>query len=76
MTRQRRTIGSVADLERLKIIHNGEKQPLTFSDEEMERRLSGLRKIMAEEGLDVVLLTAYHNVKYYSAFLDTSFGRP
>jgi creatinase len=67
---------SVADLERLKIIHNGEKQPLTFSDGEMERRLSGLRKIMAEDGLDVVLLTSYHNVKYYSDFLYTSFGRP
>ena len=67
---------SIADLERLKIIHNGEKEQQTFSVEEMERRLTSLRKIMAEEGVDVALLTSYHNVKYYSDFLYTSFGRP
>jgi creatinase len=67
---------SVADLERLKIIRNGTKGRLTFSAEEMERRLSSLRKIMADAGADVALLTSYHNVKYYSDFLYTSFGRP
>jgi creatinase len=67
---------SVTDLERLKLIPNGEKEQLTFSDAEMERRLSLLRKLMADEGFDVVLLTSYHNVKYYSDFLYTSFGRP
>src|SRR3954463_15431308 len=46
---------SVAELERLKVIRNGEKEQQTFSAGEMERRLSGLRTIMAEEGLDVVL---------------------
>jgi creatinase len=67
---------SVTDLERLKLIPNGEKEQLTFSDAEMERRLSSLRKLMADDGVDVALLTSYHNVKYYSDFLYTSFGRP
>ncbi len=67
---------SVCKLERLKVIHNGEKEQQTFSAEEMERRVASLRKIMADEGVDVALLTSYHNVKYYSDFLYTSFGRP
>lgn len=67
---------SVAELERLKILENGSKEQRTFSDDEMERRLSSLRKIMADAGVDVALLTSYHNVKYYSDFLYTSFGRP
>ncbi len=66
----------VVDLERLKVIHNGEKVALTFSDGEMARRLSLLRTAMAELSLDAVVLTSYHNVKYYSDFLYTSFGRP
>ena len=32
---------SVAELERLKLIRNGEKEQLTFSTGEMERRLAG-----------------------------------
>jgi creatinase len=67
---------SVTELERLKVIHNGDKEQQTFSAAEMERRLSSLRKIMADEGVDVAFLTSYHNVKYYSDFLYTSFGRP
>lgn len=67
---------SITELERLKLIPNGEKERLTFSAAEMRRRLAGLRKLMADEGVDVVLLTSYHNVKYYSDFLYTSFGRP
>jgi creatinase len=70
------TTQSVTELERLKLIPNGEKVPLTFSDTEMERRLSLLREVMADEDVDVALLTSYHNVKYYSDFLYTSFGRP
>ena len=66
---------SVADLERLKVLHNGSKTPLTFSDGEMERRLTGLRATMAEKELDAVVLTSYHNIKYYSDFLFTYFGR-
>src|SRR5699024_7438243 len=67
---------STADLERLKNLENGQKEQLTFSAAEMDRRLSGLRKIMAEDGIDAVVLTSYHNIKYYSDFLYTEFGRP
>lgn len=69
------TATSVNELERLKVLHNGEKQQLTFSDAEFERRLTGLRRIMAEENLDAVLLTSYQGIKYYSDFLFTYFGR-
>ncbi|GGB25594.1 creatinase [Flexivirga endophytica] len=66
---------SVADLERLKVLHNGSKVPLTFSDAELERRIDGLRSIMADLQLDAVVLTSYHSIKYYSDFLFTYFGR-
>ena len=66
---------SVYDLERLKILHNGTKGALTFSDAEFERRLTGLRAIMLEKDLDAVVLTSYHGIKYYSDFLYTYFGR-
>jgi len=66
---------SVSELERLKTLHNGTKAPLTFTDAEFERRLGGLRRIMAEKDLDAVVLTSYHNIKYYSDYLFTYFGR-
>ncbi|WP_049822353.1 M24 family metallopeptidase [Arthrobacter sp. H41] len=66
---------SVAGLERLKVLHNGQKSPLTFSDAEFERRLGGLRRIMAAKELDAVILTSYQSIKYYSDFLFTYFGR-
>jgi creatinase len=66
---------SVAELERLKVLKNGEKVSLTFSDAEFERRLAGLRRIMVEKDLDAVVLTSYHSIKYYSDFLFTYFGR-
>ena len=66
---------SVSELERLKVLHNGSKVPLTFSDAEFERRLAGLRATMADKDLDAVVLTSYHGIKYYSDFLLTSFGR-
>ncbi|MEO5745548.1 MAG: M24 family metallopeptidase [Terracoccus sp.] len=75
MTTTATTATSVADLERLKVLHNGGKAPLTFSDAEFERRLSGLRKIMGEKSLDAVVLTSYQGIKYYSDFLFTYFGR-
>jgi len=62
-------------LERLKDIPNGEKATPTFSAGEMERRLTNVRKLMAEDGLDAVLFTSYHNINYYADFLYTSFGR-
>src|ERR671921_1812871 len=67
---------TVAELERTKVLKNGEKVTLTFSDAEFERRLAGLRRIMAEKDLDAVVLTSYHSIKYYSDFLFTTFGRP
>jgi len=55
---------------------NGPKVPLPFSDKEYENRLKGLRKIIAENNLDTVILTSLQNVAYYSGFLYCSFGRP
>ena len=66
---------SVYDLERLKVLHNGSKGKLTFTDAEFERRLDGLRTIMVEKELDAVVLTSYQGIKYYSDFLFTYFGR-
>lgn len=58
------------------ICHNGDKAPLPFSTAEYERRLAGLRRIMAERDLPAVLLTSMHNIAYYTGFLYCSFGRP
>lgn len=69
------SVTTIAELERLKVLHNGKKVPLTFSDAEFERRLAGLRTIMAAKDLDAVVLTSYHGIKYYSDFLFTTFGR-
>jgi creatinase len=69
------TATSVSELERLKVLHNGEKVALTFPAAEFERRLSGLRQIMAAKQLDAVVLTSYQGIKYYSDFLFTYFGR-
>ena len=55
---------------------NGPKIPLPFSDKEYENRLKGLRKIISEHNLDVVILTSIQNIAYYSGFLYCSFGRP
>ena len=56
--------------------HNGEKAQLPFSAAEYDRRLSVLRRIMAERDLPAVLLTSMHNIAYYSGLLYCSFGRP
>lgn len=61
--------------ERLRTFYNGDTQPLTFSEEEMQRRLDALRGVMVEQDLDAVVLTSQHNIKYYSDFLYTHFGR-
>ncbi len=55
---------------------NGARARLPFSAAEYERRLAGLRAIMARRGLSAVLLTSMHNIAYYSGFLYCSFGRP
>ena len=56
--------------------HNGEKAPLPFAPAEYDARLSGLRAIMADEGIDACVLTSMHNIAYYSGFLYCAFGRP
>ena len=56
--------------------HNGDKAPLPFSRAEYDRRLAGLRAIMAAQGIDAALLTSMHGVAYYSGFLYCAFGRP
>lgn len=68
-------VKTVADLERLKILKNGEKVKPTFSKEEMTRRNDKLRKHMGEKDIDAVLFTSYHNINYYSDYLYTAFGR-
>lgn len=62
-------------MERLKTIHNGQRVVPTFSESEMQRRVTALRKHMAESGVDAVVFTSYHNINYYSDFLYTAFGR-
>ena len=49
---------------------------MPFTDNEYENRLKGLRKIIGENNLDVVILTSLQNIAYYSGFLYCSFGRP
>jgi len=63
-------------MDQLKTLNNGSKVRPTFSAEEMTRRLTALRRHMANDALDAVLFTSYHNVNYYSDFLYCSFGRP
>ncbi len=58
------------------VCENGEKANLPFSDAEYERRLSGLRALMAARGVEMALFTSMHNIAYYSGFLYCSFGRP
>ncbi|MCV2866012.1 aminopeptidase P family protein [Albidovulum sediminicola] len=55
--------------------HQGEKI-LPFAASEYEARLAGLRRSMAEQGVDACVLTSMHNISYYSGFLYCSFGRP
>ncbi len=56
--------------------HNGEKAPLAFSRAEYDRRLAGLRKIMAANDIEAIILTSMHGVAYYSGFIYCAFGRP
>ncbi|MBY6055994.1 aminopeptidase P family protein [Leisingera daeponensis] len=56
--------------------HNGEKAPLQFAVSEYEARIAGLRKIMADKGVDAAVFTSMHNISYYSGFTYCAFGRP
>ena len=55
--------------------HQGDRV-LPFAASEYDARLAGLRRIMAEAGVDACVLTSMHNIAYYSGFLYCSFGRP
>lgn len=68
-------VQQMTDLERTKILKNGEKVTPTFSRQEMDNRNSKLRENMAKLDVDAVLFTSYHNINYFSDFLYTSFGR-
>jgi creatinase len=63
-------------LARTKQIQNGEKVKPTFSREEMQSRVTKLRRYMAEADIAAVLFTSYHNIDYFSDFLYCYFGRP
>ena len=56
-------------------IPNGDKVQGTFSRQEMSSRLARLRRYMAENDLQAVLFTSYHNINYYSDFVYCRFGR-
>ena len=56
-------------------LHQGDRV-LPFEPAEYDARLAGLRKIMADAGVDAAILTSMHNIAYYSGFLYCSFGRP
>ena len=55
--------------------HQGEKT-LPFSPDEYDARLSILRQVMNNRGVDACIFTSMHNIAYYSGFLYCSFGRP
>lgn len=65
----------IQDLERTKVIRNGEKVKPTFSKEEMDRRNTKLRRMMEQEDITAVLFTSYQNINYFSDYLYTAFGR-
>lgn len=55
---------------------NGTKAALPFPRAEYDRRLAGLRRLMAQSGAEAAVLTSMHNIAYHSGFLYCSFGRP
>jgi creatinase len=56
--------------------HNGSKAALPFCDTEYETRLTGLRTILSDKGVNAAVFTSMHNIAYYSGFLYCAFGRP
>ena len=57
-------------------LKNGEKVKLPFTDKEYKNRLSKLRTVMSNQGIDMTILTSMHNIAYYTGFIYCSFGRP
>src|SRR6056300_1379137 len=56
--------------------HNGSKAALPFCDAEYETRLTGLRNILRDKGVNAAVFTSMHNIAYYAGFLYCAFGRP
>ena len=56
-------------------VGNGEPVTPTFSATEMERRLTNIRKVMSDLGIDAALFSSYHNINYFSDFMFCYFGR-
>src|SRR6478735_3814039 len=66
----------MTERERLQnFVGNGEKARGTFSAAEMQRRLDAIRRYMAQNNVDAVLFTSYHNINYYADFIYCQFGR-
>lgn len=55
--------------------HQGDRI-LPFAPEEYDARLAGLRRIMADAGVEAAVLTSMQCIAYYSGFLYCTFGRP
>ena len=55
--------------------HQGDRV-LPFAAAEYDARLAGLRRHMAEMGIEACVFTSMHNIAYYSGFLYCAFGRP
>lgn len=64
------------ELAHLMNVPNGQKAKPTFSDAEMNNRLTKLRSYMAANDIEAALFTSYQNINYYSDFLYCKFGRP
>ncbi|HAI31927.1 MAG TPA: creatininase [Thalassospira sp.] len=55
--------------------HQGDRV-LPFAAAEYDARLAGLRRHMADTGVEACVFTSMHNIAYYSGFLYCAFGRP
>lgn len=55
--------------------HQGDRI-LPFAPEEFDARLAGLRRIMADAGVEAAVFTSMQCIAYYSGFLYCTFGRP
>ena len=56
-------------------VHNGDKSYSPFTDVEMGRRQSNVRKWQEANNVDACLFTSYHCINYYSGFMYCYFGR-
>ena len=75
MTEHARFGEATTDRPQMYRFHQGDRI-LPFAASEYDARLAGLRRAMAEQGVDACVFTSMHNIAYYSGFLYCSFGRP